>query len=309
MLTSVVIPAFNHGHLIEATLATIYAQTLREIEIVVVDDGSTDDTERVLRPHLDRVRYLRQENSGGAARPRNTGIRASRGACIAIFDADDLMAPDKLERQTGFLARHPEVDFVFTDFVNVAGDRRDPPHTATCPLLRAALPGCRVGAGEYVIPGPLAYEILLEENFIGGSATVFRRSLVERIGGFDERTLYSEDRDFSFRAARAGAIGFLDVIGHRRRLHPRSMTVDTESTLRRTIRLYQIERGRAPRRHAARIRRRLAELNLALAWHLREQGCARRALGPYLRAIAGQPGRGRAWGGLARCLGRALFPR
>jgi hypothetical protein len=179
---SVIIPAFNRADLIEATLATVYAQTLPGVEVVVVDDGSTDETAAILRRHAARVRYVHQENSGGCSRGRNVGIRESRGRYIAIFDSDDLMAPAKLEKQVAFLERHPAVDFVFTDFVNFEDDREDPPHTHGCPRFREALRHCRVEEDGYILPQAQAYELLLTENYIGASGMVFRRSLAERSG-------------------------------------------------------------------------------------------------------------------------------
>ena len=303
---SVVIPTFNNARLIEETLATVYAQTLAPEEIVVIDDGSTDETAAVLRKHTGRVRYIREEPSGGCSKPRNVGIRESRGRYVAMFDSDDLMAPAKLEKQVGFLERHPEVDLVFTDFVDFEGDREEPPHTQSCPRFREALRRCRVEADGYIIPQAQAYALLLDENYIGGSAMIFRRSLIESIGGYDERYEYSEDRELTLRVTRTRSVGFLDLIGHRRRIHPGSASARTETVLACKIHLYREERRRVPRAHRKIVRERLAELYLALAWYRRERGRSREAIAPYLRAIALRPGRLRWYGSLGRCLYCAL---
>ncbi|MFH1144011.1 MAG: glycosyltransferase [Candidatus Eisenbacteria bacterium] len=308
MRVSVVIPVYNNARLIEETLATIYAQAAEGVEIVAVDDGSTDETAAVLQRHAGRLRHFREENSGGCSRPRNYGIKESRGEHIAIFDSDDLMMPAKLERQSAFLDRHPEVDFVFTDFVNFEGDREGEPHSHSCPRFRRALAGRRVEPDGYILPAGEAYEILLEENYIGASTMMFRRGLVEKIGGFNETYDSSEDREFALRVTRAGEIGFLDFIGHRRRIHGASMSAQTEKVLTRKIRLFE-EEGRIVRgNHRIIVRRRLSQLHLALGWHLRERGRAKEGLAHYRRAIALRPLGLRAYAGLGRCLVRALRP-
>jgi glycosyltransferase involved in cell wall biosynthesis len=303
---SVIIPAFNRADLIEATLATVYAQTLPGVEVVVVDDGSTDETAAILRRHAARVRYVHQENSGGCSRGRNVGIRESRGRYIAIFDSDDLMAPAKLEKQVAFLERHPAVDFVFTDFVNFEDDREDPPHTHGCPRFREALRHCRVEEDGYILPQAQAYELLLTENYIGASGMVFRRSLAERSGGFDESFASSEDREFALRVARTRDLGFVDVIGHRRRIHTRALSALTERVFAWRINLYRKERRQTPRAYRGIVRGCLADAYFGLAWYRRDRGRAREAIAPYLRAIALRPGRLRWYGSLGRCLYRTL---
>ena len=94
---SVIIPAYNRADLIEETLDSVFAQTYRDYEIIVVDDGSTDDTRAVLAPlaAAGKLRYTYQENAGLPA-ARNTGIRMAAGQYVAFLDSDDLFTPDKL---------------------------------------------------------------------------------------------------------------------------------------------------------------------------------------------------------------------
>src|SRR5436190_1570422 len=98
---SVIVPAFNAGRTISAALASVFAQTYRDFEVIVVDDGSTDDTAARIAEWGDRVLYVRQPN-GGPARARNTGIGRSRGRLVAFLDADDVWLPEKLERQVAY---------------------------------------------------------------------------------------------------------------------------------------------------------------------------------------------------------------
>src|SRR5262245_24730960 len=97
-LVSVVIPTFNRAHLITGAIESVLAQTLPPLEIIVVDDGSTDDTPERLAPYLDRIVFLGQENRGVSA-ARNAGIQAARGNLIAFLDSDDVWHPRKIEIQ------------------------------------------------------------------------------------------------------------------------------------------------------------------------------------------------------------------
>src|SRR5712692_4545848 len=117
-LVSVVIPAYNAGDYIVETLGSALAQTYAHREIIVIDDGSTDDTHRRVEPYLRQIRYIRQENAGeGGA--RNTGLRAATGDYLAFLDADDLWLPEKLEVQLQVAARHPESRMIVCDGVGI----------------------------------------------------------------------------------------------------------------------------------------------------------------------------------------------
>jgi glycosyltransferase involved in cell wall biosynthesis len=110
-LVSVVIPTYNQPQLLLETLQSVFAQTLTDYEIVVVNDGSTDDTLERLRPVADRIRIISQENTGiGGA--RNRGIAESRGKYVALLDHDDLWMSEKLEEQAGYFEKHPECSIV-----------------------------------------------------------------------------------------------------------------------------------------------------------------------------------------------------
>jgi glycosyltransferase involved in cell wall biosynthesis len=108
---SVVIPAYKAARTIGPALDSVLAQTTPPYEIVVVDDGSPDDTAAAVAPYLGRVRYVRKDN-GGAASARNRGLDETTGEVIALLDADDLWEPTKLERQLAVLTAHPEVGLV-----------------------------------------------------------------------------------------------------------------------------------------------------------------------------------------------------
>ena len=110
-LVSVVIPTYNRAKVIERALVTAFAQTYRNLEIIIIDDGSKDNTEATLAPYMDRIRYLYQENQGASA-ARNRGIREAKGKYIAFLDSDDEWLPVKLERQIALLEAQPDLTFV-----------------------------------------------------------------------------------------------------------------------------------------------------------------------------------------------------
>ncbi len=115
MFVSVILPTFNRAHLICEAIDSILNQTYRDFEIIVVDDGSTDNTTEVLQRYSDRITYIKQENKGpGDA--RNRGIAEAKGEYIAFLDSDDIWFKDKLELQVAVMEKLPEIGFLCSDF-------------------------------------------------------------------------------------------------------------------------------------------------------------------------------------------------
>jgi glycosyltransferase involved in cell wall biosynthesis len=110
-LVSVIVPVYNGAQYLEAAITSIFAQDYRSIEVIVVDDGSIDDSAQVAKSFKD-IRYMFQQNSGPAA-ARNSGINSANGDFIAFLDSDDLWMPDKLSLQTNYLHNHPDIGLVF----------------------------------------------------------------------------------------------------------------------------------------------------------------------------------------------------
>lgn len=183
-LVSVIVPTYNYGRFLPDALRSIEAQGVRDLEIVVVDDGSTDDTPEILAHWQDRrLVAVRQPNAGISA-ARAAGLRLARGRFIAWLDADDIWNPRYLERQLAIFANAPEVDFCFTDFRR-SQDRIALPGTQFDIAAELRTLPCRM------VPGDPAARILAGEPFalftpfrdMPGwlQATVFRREVLEGV--------------------------------------------------------------------------------------------------------------------------------
>lgn len=188
---SVIIPTYNRADLVQEAVASVLAQSFRDFEVLVVDDGSTDGTEAALAPYASRLRLLRRESRGGVSAARNTGIKAARGEWLAFLDSDDLWLPDKLSRQLAYLARHPELNLCQTEETWVRGGVRVNP-----PLSHR-----KVG-GRIFFPS-------LERCLVSPSAVILHRRLFEEHGGFDEDLPAAEDYDLWLRLAWRYEVGLL----------------------------------------------------------------------------------------------------
>lgn len=220
-LVSVVIPTYNSADFLPATLESVLEQSYPKIEIIVVDDGSKDDTSAILSPFKTRVKYIRQENWGGPSRPRNVGISASEGELISFFDSDDLMLPGKIAESVAAFANHPTLGLVFTNFqgIDEDGQVRKKDFLATYQDFRVDLQGDSESSVQ-VLPARKAYSQLLKANFIGTSSVMCRKAVLDKVGSFDEKMLNADDVDMWRRVSFAGFdFAFVNGIyhGYRRR--------------------------------------------------------------------------------------------
>jgi glycosyltransferase involved in cell wall biosynthesis len=207
---SVIVPAYRAAGFIGRAVNSLLAQTRQPDEIVVVDDGSPDDTARALKPFGDRVRLIRQAN-GGAASARNRGIDETTGELIACLDADDYWEPHKLLHQLDILARHPQVGLTSSRFFNEEpGQARVPAHIAD------------VGLFERVLT-PRGPETLRVARRVWTSAVLFRRSA---LGGlrFDTTLRTAEDLDLWTRLVLATSVYLTACASTRRCAPPRTST-------------------------------------------------------------------------------------
>jgi len=216
---SVIIPAYNRAGLIGETLASVLAQTHPPAEILVVDDGSTDNTADVVRGFAPRVRYLKIDNSGPSI-ARNAGVAATRMPWIAFCDSDDLWRPDRLARQLELLEREPELDYIFTNFVHIVdGHWQSSSKFDQAPAEFWSGIRNEVAPGLWVLNQPL-YGRLLRFQPIFPSTVLMSRAFFERVGRCNpafSRTI-SEDWEFTLRCASEAPLGVVadPVVGIRK---------------------------------------------------------------------------------------------
>ena len=209
-LVSVVIPVYNAEPYLEDTLKSVFAQTYPHIEIIAVDDGSSDRSVDILKRYSGRVALVKQKNSGPAV-ARNRGVREARGKWIAFLDADDLWAPDKIQRQLDTCGRFvwSHTDSVFSGGAN--DGRRDSDFTAK-------------HQGKVL-------EKLICTNFVSTSTVMIERKVFLDIGGFDESLRSIQDWELWIRVAKSNDIGYLDEPLTKYRVHAVSVSRNTRRTL------------------------------------------------------------------------------
>jgi glycosyltransferase involved in cell wall biosynthesis len=249
-LISVVIPTFNYGRFIEEAVESVLAQTYRNFEVIVVDDGSVDDTRERLERFGGSIRYIHQTNQGMSA-ARNVGIDHSRGELIAFLDSDDVWHPRKLETQVASLQAHPDVGLLAT--------------------------GHEYGAGgdwqlqEVPVPVP-SRRITLEDLVIGSRfgtcGVLVRRHCFEVVGSFDAQLRAAEDVEMWIRIASRFIIRKIELPLWRYRLHGDSthqnlalMDLNIEKKLDR------IFAGPQPLSHSVSLRRRAGSVAAYFSAH------------------------------------------
>lgn len=197
---SVIIPSYNRGDVIVRAVESALDQSFSPHEVIVVDDGSDDETPQVLASYGDRIRMIRQENRGVSS-ARNRGLQSATGNYIAFLDSDDTWHPEKLLRQVQFLNDH-DCRMVITDSAP-AGN----PEGKTS-LSRTIL-GERLHGAE-VIRQP--FELFVEQNVVHLSTVLVHRECIDRAGGFDESMKVAEDTDLWIRIALHEPLGVLPEI-------------------------------------------------------------------------------------------------
>lgn len=278
---TVCIPVYNRSQAFRPTLDSVFSQTMEDWELVIVDDGSSDDTAEVVGSYRDaRIRYLRQANQGQAA-ARNHGLQEARGEFIAFLDHDDRWSPPKLERQTARLSSDPECGLVYAAlrFVDEAGVER----------------------GRPKLPQPEGWvfeRLLAEHNFIFTmSNPLMRTAAVRAVGGFDASTGLSDDWDLFLRLSRVVQFAAIpeELVDYNLG-NDASQTRDVKRVFDSECRLLAryLKRsegvGKTIRQQAMlSLKRRFAPGFRERAWFALRGGNRRKALESYLLAVRLQP--------------------
>jgi glycosyltransferase involved in cell wall biosynthesis len=240
---SAIIPTFNRAHLLEQAIESVCIQTVKDIEIIVVDDGSSDGTSDMVKRFSDRVQFFRQEH-GGLNMARNFGLRQARGDFIALLDDDDLWLPFKTELQLSVLKRFPELAYVFSDFIifNESGIKTsqglatwhkfpkpweqlmEQHHSAK--KLSLMLPP---ETDDYHIHIGRLYHELLYEPYVLPSTTLVRRSAIRSDDPFPENNTHCGDWQFFADLSRHSSCGFMSLATASNRSHDDAVRLTRKS--------------------------------------------------------------------------------
>jgi|APSaa5957512622_1039677.scaffolds.fasta_scaffold04427_4 glycosyltransferase involved in cell wall biosynthesis len=225
-MVSVIIPTFDSAEYIPAAIESVLFQTYSNIEIIVINDGSTDNTKDILRPYLNKIVYLEQKNTGPAA-ARNLGIDKAHGDFIGFLDADDVWMPSKLEKQLRSLQQDPKAGLVYSKFVDFHHRSRK-----------------ELGVYPREMHSGILFDLLLTTPLLLLSSVIIRTRVLKELGGFDEGLTTAEDTHLYLRIARNYRIIGVPEILVRRRIHDRNLSnrvdvdIGTLSCLDRIVRLF-----------------------------------------------------------------------
>lgn len=288
---SVVIPVFNGGDETKTAIDSALAQRDCDVEVIVVNDGSTDHTTEVLNSYGDRIVAVHQQNQG-ISRTRNHGLQLAQGEWVAFLDNDDEWLPDKLARQLQ-LAKESGADIVYTNTQNFgATDRID--------SLRHEDPN--------LMPSGDLFDQLLVDNFLVTSSLMIRKAALDNVQGFTESPATAEDWDLWLKLAAAGC-RFAAVPEPLTRYRWRAGSFSKNHQRMRQLRRVTVRRALETARGAAlpwKIRRQaLANVETCSAWFLAESS-PRKAVRWYLSSIMQWPFDPNPWKGVVKgCLGRS----
>jgi len=226
---SVVIPTYNGADYLKRTLQSVEQQTAWPLEIIVVDDHSTDETVAIAEEFSQstslKLKVLHTEqNSGSPARPMNIGVQAASGPLIAVLDQDDIWLPGKLQQQSKVLMQDKTLSFACSLFGYIRPAGSDTTNAAR--TIKRLKPALTALPDHYTCPGPTAFDLLVKwENFIGGfPGFLFRRQDWQERGGFDESLKVAADFDFLFYLCSRGSMAVLPEVHYLRREHDNNVT-------------------------------------------------------------------------------------
>jgi glycosyltransferase involved in cell wall biosynthesis len=224
MKVSAIIRTFNRGYILPEAIESALRQTHRDFELIIVDDGSIDDTAEVVGRFTDnRIRYIRHDQNRGVSAAGNSGLKAATGDVVAYLDSDDLWEPDMLGSLVDVLQRNPDVAVAFCDVRVLRGNTTSSIASNSEAFTR--LLGSRGGhPGEVIFSCREMYLCLLEDVPIKPSGALIRRHVMRELGGYDEAWVSGEDWNLYLRMAKHHRFGYVN-----RRLA--TMRVLADSTL------------------------------------------------------------------------------
>lgn len=233
---SVLIPTYNCAATIQESIDSVLNQTYKDLEIVVVDDGSTDNTRALLEGYGDKVRYFYQANAG-AVRARLYGLHQALGQYIAIIDADDIWFPEKLKIEVEVLDTNPEIDLIFTDFQDFSKDGFSPKSCFDANKVFRKIPA-RSMSEKYPSAKIFLRDIMydyMQGNFILPSTLLVRKSSCFKFRMFTDQLAIREQYEFCLRTLHELKVAFIDEVLVHRRFRGTNITLNTRLFHERTI--------------------------------------------------------------------------
>ena len=206
-LVSAIIPNYNYSRYICEAVESALNQTYKNVEVIVVDDGSSDDSLKVLSGYGDRIKVISQKNAG-VAMARNNGVEVSTGEYVAFLDADDVWLPDKVEKQVDRFLAEPALGLVHVGVQDISAEGND---------LDVHTDGMQ---------GKVSHELLLFDRPVilgGGSGIMVPRNVFDEVGGFDTRLSTSADWDLFYQISSRYEVGFVSDVLLRYRFHGSNM--------------------------------------------------------------------------------------
>lgn len=219
-LITVIIPAYNCANFINNAIESVFRQTYSHYELIVVDDGSKDDTASKVLQYGNKLTYIHQKN-GGVSKARNTGIKNSKGEYIAFLDADDVWKENKLEVQEFFLRKHADVDFIFSNFHQTKSNTllentykdtfnyfKEYTYSFDDIFDKKEMSSIKDISMQFYYGN--IYKYLFLGNFILPSSVIFRRKSVQEVGYFNEFYRVAEETEYFLRFSRKCNFGFVN---------------------------------------------------------------------------------------------------
>jgi glycosyltransferase involved in cell wall biosynthesis len=270
-LVSVVIPTYNSAEYIEEALNSVFEQTFNEFEIIVIDDGSTDNTRTILDKYSGRIKYFYQNNKGPAG-ARNHGIEEVTGKYIAFLDADDIWMPAKLEKQVALFRQREGLGMVTT---------------GVCSFDDKGVFGFSTDKREKLMQGDIARNIFLKSD-IGTPTVMVPKIVFDKVGLFEENIRYGEDDNMWIRIASHYDVELIDEALVKVRNHPRRATRDQlelQQAVLENIQMLKTKYGDVVRRRIEKaIPRKISQVQFAIGYNHYERGNFREARKAFLRA-------------------------
>jgi glycosyltransferase involved in cell wall biosynthesis len=285
-LVSVVVTSYNHARYLPQAIESALAQTLRDIEVVVVDDASRDESPAILQRYADRVKVIQHPTNRGTYASLNEGIAHTSAPCIAILNSDDLWLPEKLEKQVAVMESDARIGLVHTAFRPIDADGNP-------------IDGNPLGVRFHPNPqGDLLTDLLTRNLFIT-SSVLFRRECLQRCGWFEERLFGMGDWDMWLRIAEYYRIGYVPEVLTLYRIHGQNTMYQRERMLADDLWIHE-ERicKRIPellRRNGWRMRRALGIALAALGVIYNQRGERNKAYGAFTQSLKLYPWRLKTW--------------